>query len=176
MTLRFSTRIACAAVLAASFGLTGSAFSASKTGTLNVKLTIEDGCSVFSNNTNISLDFGTWTTLSQNIDGETQFQVACTGKTGFTVSLDKGLAGASTDNRLLKNTTTTTAAPIAYNLYAEPARGTPWGSKTLTKIPDATSPAGKLETVKIYGRVFESTTIPVAGTYTDTVTITLASN
>ncbi len=50
MTPRFPIRIACAAVLAASFGLTGSAFAASKTGTLNVKLTIEDGCSVFTSN------------------------------------------------------------------------------------------------------------------------------
>ena len=168
MTPRFPIRIACAAVLAASFGLTGSAFAASKTGTLNVKLTIESGCSVFSGNSDISLDFGTWTTLSQNIDESASFDVACSGDTGFTVGLDKGLGGGTTinDRKLTSGTN-----KIAYNLYTDASRGTVWDTQTFAK---AAAP-GNLTKVTIFGRVPTSATIPAAGTYLDTVKIILTA-
>ena len=168
MTPRFPIRIACAAVLAASFGLTGSAFAAAKTGNLNVKLTIESGCSVFSNNTDISLDFGTWTTLSQNIDESASFDVACSGDTGFTVGLDKGLGGGATvnDRKLTSGTN-----KIAYNLYTDASRGTVWDTQTFAK---AAAP-GNLTKVTIFGRVPTSAAIPAAGTYLDTVKIILTA-
>jgi spore coat protein U-like protein len=173
MTPRFPIRIACAAVLAASFGLTGSAFAAAKTGTLNVKLTIEPGCSVFSNNTDISLDFGTWTTLSQNIDESASFDVACSGDTGFTVGLDKGLGGGATvnDRKLTSGTN-----KIAYNLYTDASRGTVWDTKDYLAPSPTTNPAsGALTKVTIFGRVPKSAAIPVAGIYLDTVKIILTA-
>ena len=172
MTPRFPIRIACAAVLAASFGLTGSAFAASKTGTLNVKLTIETGCSVFSNNTDISLDFGTWTTLSQNIDESASFDVACSGDTGFTVGLDKGLGGGATvnDRKLTSGTN-----KIAYNLYTDASRGTVWDTKDIWPRHRRKSSTGALTKVTIFGRVPKSAAIPVAGIYLDTVKITLTA-
>lgn len=165
----FYTRVTCAAALAASFGLTGSAFAASKTGTLNVKLTIESGCSVFSNNTDISLDFGTWTTLSQNIDESASFDVACSGDTGFTVGLDKGIGGGTTvsDRKLTSGTN-----KIAYNLYTDAGRGTVWDSVPFSKA----SATGGLTKVTIFGRVPKSAAIPAAGTYTDKVAIILTAN
>jgi spore coat protein U-like protein len=167
MTSRFPIRIACAAVLAASFGLTGSAFAASKTGNLNVKLTIEEGCSVFSNNTDISLDFGTWTTLSQNIDESASFDVACSGDTGFTVGLDRGAGGTAIADRKLTSGTN----KIGYNLYTDASRVTVWDTQTFAK---AAAP-GNLTKVTIFGRVATSATIPAAGTYLDTVKITLTA-
>ncbi|WP_271896130.1 spore coat U domain-containing protein [Candidatus Phyllobacterium onerii] len=172
MTPRFPIRIACAAVLAASFGLTGSAFAASKTGTLNVKLTIVDGCSVFSNNTDISLDFGTWTTLSQNIDESASFDVACTGDKGFRVGLGNGSGGGTTVN---DRKLTSGPNKIAYNLYTDAGRGTVWDLKDYPATTPATAP-GVLTKVNIFGRVPASKAIPVAGVYTDTVAITVTAN
>ena len=169
MTPRFPIRIACAAVLAASFGLTGSAFAASKTGTLNVKLTIEDGCSVFTSSAAGTLDFGTWTTLSDNIDQSTTFNVSCSAASKtFNVGLDKGLGGGATvnDRKLTSGTN-----KIAYNLYTDASRGTVWDTQTFAK---AAAP-GNLTKVTIFGRVPTSAAIPAAGTYLDTVKIILTA-
>ncbi|RCW86462.1 Csu type fimbrial protein [Phyllobacterium bourgognense] len=181
MTPRFPIRIACAAVLAASFGLTGSAFAASRTGTLNVKLTIESGCSVYTTNSaNSTMDFGTWATLSENLDQSTTFNVSCTdvstatAKKSVEVSLDGGKNGTVAQRKLVKTGDATKT--INYNLYTDNTYATPWGATsgtdTVTKELPATTSTNLAFTV--YGRVPVQATPPV-GAYTDTVVVTLTA-
>ncbi|MBZ9601991.1 Csu type fimbrial protein [Phyllobacterium chamaecytisi] len=175
MTPRFPIRIACAAVLAASFGLTGSAFAASKTGTLNVKLTIIEGCSVFTTNSaNSTMDFGTWSTLSDNIDASTTFNVSCTsaGKANQTVEvgLDKGQnAGAGNDRYLVDG-----ANKIKYTLFKDSGYTQSWGNtgSDLNVKPLPATPGSNVA-FTVYGRVPSTSTVPVAGTYTDKVTVSV---
>ncbi|TXR51216.1 Csu type fimbrial protein [Phyllobacterium endophyticum] len=174
MTLRFSTRIACAAIVAASFGLTGSAFAAAKTGTLNVKLTIEDGCSVFTSTAGSDLNFGTWTTLSDTIDAQTTFQVSCnnagTGKTKIEVKLDGGLSGKITDREMQNSDGT---KKIKYGLFTESTRNTNWGDTDgNTVIQAIPASAGENVSFTVYGRVLKQSN-PGSGVYTDTVKVTV---
>lgn len=173
----FSTRIACAAVVAASFGLTGSAFAASKVGTLNVKLTIESGCSVFTDNANSTLNFGTWTTLSDSIEQSTTFNVSCSdaSKT-FDVGLGTGQNGTIAARKLALGGTDKTKT-INYNLYTDSSYGKVWGntigSDTVQKTSGA---AGTNVPFTVYGRVPAQAGVPAAGQYSDTVQIVVTTN
>ncbi|MBB3147610.1 spore coat protein U-like protein [Phyllobacterium trifolii] len=175
MTPRFPIRIACAAVLAASFGLTGSAFAASKTGTLNVKLTIEDGCSVFTSSAAGTLDFGTWTTLSDNIDQSTTFNVSCSAASKtFNVGLDGGLNGTITDRNLALASDKT--KKIKYNLYTDSVYSNVWGNVVGTNTVEKTSTtAGTNVPFTVYGRVPVQAN-PAVGVYTDTVKVSITVN
>ncbi|MBB3234315.1 Csu type fimbrial protein [Phyllobacterium endophyticum] len=176
MTLRFSTRIACAAIVAASFGLTGPAFAAAKTGTLNVKLEIVSGCSVFTSSAVGTLNFGTWTTLSDTIEQSTTLNVSCSAADQtFNVLLDGGQNGTIADRNLALASDKT--KKIKYNLYTDGGYGTVWGETVGTDTVEkkSTTPGTNVP-FTIFGRVPLQTPIPAAGIYTDTVTVTVKLN
>jgi spore coat protein U-like protein len=176
MTLRFSTRIACAAIVAASFGLTGSAFAAYKDGTLNVRLEIREGCSVFTSNANGTLDFGTWTGLTDSVEASTTFNVSCTdaGKT-FNVGLDGGKNG-TVDARKLQ-VGSDKAKTINYNLYVDSSHKKIWGNTSGTNtVQGVTKAAGANVPITVYGRVPEQAVPGGAGVYTDTVAVQITVN
>lgn len=176
MTPRFPIRIACAAVLAASFGLTGSAFAASKTGTLNVKLTIEDGCSVFTSSAAGTLDFGTWTTLSDTIDQSTTFNVSCSGiNKAVKVGLDGGLSGDVSSRKLYLSGDKAKAA-ISYSLYSDIGRTINWGDTGTSVVERTSGKAGENLAFTVYGRVLAQSAIPGVGVYTDTVKVSITAN
>ncbi|MBZ9653489.1 Csu type fimbrial protein [Phyllobacterium lublinensis] len=178
MRSNFSMRIACAAVIAASFGFGGSAFAASKTGTLNVKLTIESGCSVFTDNANGTLNFGTWTTLSDPIEQSTTFNVSCSDATKtFDVGLDGGLNG-TVAARKLALVGGTGSQTINYNLFTDGSYTKVWGVTTGSDTVRKTSTtAGSNVAFTVYGRVpAVPNFVPAAGQYSDTVKITVTTN
>ena len=104
----------------------------SKTGTLNVKLTIEYGCSVFTDNANGTLDFGTWTTLSDNIDQSTTFNVSCTvmppRHSMSDLVPDRMAPLLSSRSRRLPTST----KMINYNLFTDSTYSNIWGNTSGT--------------------------------------------
>jgi len=148
------------------------------TDTFTVSAVITSGCafgtSSTSNTTDLgTLSFGTMAALSDNVDatsstGSGSIVVTCTPGTAVTISLDYGVNGGSATERYLSNGTQS----LGYQLYQDASHSTVWGEDSLaysiSDFPQTT------QTYLVYGRLFSSTTVPDAGTYTDTVTVTLA--
>jgi len=153
------------------------ALAGTVTGNMGVTLTVGAGCEVVGGNSTGAvnqfgtLSFGEYSSLaniinSQSTDaaGTGSLQLLCTTGTPFTVALDNGVNAAGGQRRMAG----TGGAFINYNLYQEPARTTLWGPGT----PLAGTGTGTPVNLIVYGQVPAQTT-PAAGTYTDTVTMTV---
>jgi spore coat protein U-like protein len=150
-------------LLAGLMSLTNAAFAQVATANLSVQITITAGC-ILQNVGNI--DFGSHALLSSNIDATGSFEVLCTTGVPYTVSLDGGGGGSIGARRM-----ETGGQQIGYQLYSNPGRSQVWG-ETLNVDRVAGTGSGAAQALTIYGRVPPQTT-PLAGTYIDTVTITL---
>ena len=133
----------------------------SLTGNIGVTLNIGEGCTVSngsaSGGTNQwgTLDFGTYSDLTNVIDG------SVTGN---------GLYGNGSVRNVSSDGGTTL---IPYRLYSDSARS----SEIALNGSISLAADGTAQDIPIYGRVLpadQSTTAPAAGTYTDTVVATLS--
>lgn len=154
------------------------AVASTTTDTFTVSAVITSGCALgtssASNTTDLgTLSFGTQAALSDNVDatssaGAGSIVVTCTPGTAVTISLDYGVNGGSATKRYLSNG----SQLLGYQLYQDAAHSKVWGNGSLaysiSAFPQTT------QTYPVYGRLFSSSTVPAAGTYTDTVTVTLA--
>lgn len=145
-----------------------------------VSATIVNGCafgsSVTSPITNLgTINFGSLASVPSNLDmvsttGAGSVVVTCTPGATPTISMDYGTHGGSATQRYMVNTTAATQT-LAYQLYQDSARSKVWGNgalaMTVSSFPATT------QTYPVYARLFTVTTLPSAGTYTDTVTVTL---
>ncbi len=132
----------------------GYAHSATTTGTVNVTATVVGTCKFTTGTT--TLDFGNLT--SGDVTANTTLEFWCTMGTGYTVTDDDGLYETAPDaNRMFDGGTNY----IPYSFNYTPTNGTGGG-------------VGSPITLNITGTVLESdyTAVP-AGTYNDTVTITV---
>jgi len=84
--------------------------------------------------------------------------------------MDYGVNGGNATQRLMANTTSATQT-LGYQLYQDAARTQVWGTGSLAKI--VTNFPLTTQTYPVYARLFAVTPLPTAGTYTDTVTVTL---
>lgn len=130
---------------------------------MNVTATVLFQCTIGS----ASLDFGTTTTLASLIDAQTNVSVTCSGTLPYRISLGNGLYGTSATTRKMGSG----ANRITYSLYRDAARTLNWGSTLGTDTLSGTG-TGAAVSVPIYGRV-PAQALPVPGTYTDTVTMTI---
>ncbi len=133
---------------------------------LAVQITITAACQI---NSAAPLNFGSNGVLANNVDVDTTIVVQCTNSTPFNIGLGPGTGtGATFANRLM---TATSGATIGYNLYTTAGRTTVWGNTSTTNWQPGTG-TGAPQTFTVHGRVQAQTT-PAAGTYTDTVAVTL---
>lgn len=131
-----------------------------------VKVQILDACSV---TTPATLDFGVQTALSANVDGTTSIAVTCSLLTPYTVSLDGGVHGTGLTDRKMQGSSTDT---VSYALHSDVNRTSNWGNTTGTWVT-GTGLGVAATTHTVYGRIPTQTT-PRPGTYTDTITVTVA--
>lgn len=157
-------------------GLIGiqAANAATTTGTLTVKATVAKGCSV---NTDASgtvadavLDFGTITSLTANVDGDTtssgtSIKVLCNNGTAYTVAFGAGNNFLSGVRRMAGGS----SEFIPYNLYLTSTRATALEVDGTT----ASTGNGTPQTLNVYGRIPAGSVLPTAGNYTDAVTLTV---
>lgn len=153
------------------------AMAGEKTATFTVSAEVVNGC-VFGSSSAASaapgtLDFGTLADLSSHVDatsvsGAGSIVVTCTPGTSLTIAFDNGSNGGDSSARYLSNGSGT---QLAYQLYQDAAHASVWGSGALA-YSIASFPA-TAQTLPVYGRLFASGTAPAAGTYSDTVTVTL---
>ncbi|KFD20268.1 MULTISPECIES: Csu type fimbrial protein [Tatumella] len=154
-------------------------FADTTTSSFTVSSVITSGCALGTSSSDSVTDFGTlnfgsMSSIADNVDvastpGAGSIVVTCTPGTSISIALDYGLHGGSASERYMKNSDST--ATLGYQLYQDAAHSTVWGSGSLAysvaSFPDTT------QTYTLYGRLFPVTGLPTAGTYTDTITVTL---
>lgn len=154
-------------------------FAATTTSSFTVSSVITSGCALGASNTESVSDFGTlsfgsMSSISENVDvasssGAGSIIVTCTPGIAVTVALDYGTHNGSSARRYLENSATNTT--LGYQLYQDASYSTVWGTGSLAYSIDS-FPA-TTQTYTVYGRLFAVSGLPAAGTYSDTVTVTL---
>ena len=137
----------------------GVADAATVTSTLAVSATVNTVCVV---NSVGAMAFGAYTGVA--VTSSATLNYTCSNALPVQISFDKGVNGASTATRLMKNASST----LSYQLYSDSAHTTVWDDNT-NKI--AVTGSGASATQTIYGQI-PAGQYPTAGAYTDTVTIT----
>jgi spore coat protein U-like protein len=156
-------RILCATLAAAMLASSAPVTAATATGSLVVTATVLASCTVVGS----TIAFGNYS--SAQVDQTGTIAVVCTNGTSYSVGLDAGAGtGATTSVRKL---TGSLGGTLNYALYRDSGRTSNWGSAIGTDTQAGTG-TGLVQNLTVYGRI-DSAQTPLAGTYTDTVTITL---
>lgn len=128
-------------------------------------MTVQGACSVVSAT---DLSFGSQTTIASNIDTSSTIGVQCSNSTPYSIGLSAGGGtGATVATRLL----TSGAQTIPYAIFRDSNRTQVWGVTAAVDTQGGTG-SGAVQSYTVYGRVAPVAN-PVAGAYTDTVTITV---
>ena len=155
-------------LLTATVAAAGLAFNtaqaAAVTANMPVTITIQNACEITLAPT--TLDFGTHGVLSANIDSSSVLTVTCTTGADYDIGLNGGASG-NINARTMTNGTDF----VGYQLYTEAGRTNVWGNTVGTDTLAAVG-TGTVQQFAVYGRVPPQTT-PPAGTYTDTVAVTV---
>ncbi|MBS7320829.1 MAG: spore coat protein U domain-containing protein [Myroides sp.] len=145
------------------------------TGTLTVKATVAKGCSVNTDASgtvaNAVLDFGTITSLTANVDGDTtttsgtSIKVLCNNGTAYTVAFGAGSNSQGGVRRMAGGS----SEFIPYDLYLATTRTAALAVDGTTAFTGNGTP----QTLDVYGRIPAGSVLPTAGNYTDVVTLTV---
>jgi|SRR5579871_2460836 len=163
--LRTLRRLRPAVVALSLLAVASLARAAQVTTQFTVQITVAASCAIVSAPT---LDFGSQVIFSSNIDQTSDIQIQCTNTLPYTIGLDPGTgSGATVGSRLMTNGSNT----ISYSLYSDSSRTLVWGQTIGTDTVSATG-NGSAQDFTVYGRVFAQPT-PAAGTYADTITVTV---
>ncbi|MCK9468787.1 MAG: spore coat U domain-containing protein [Porticoccaceae bacterium] len=150
------------------FVWTGAALSATSDA-FDVTITLQNSCDLSTVPTD--MNFGTQGLLDQDYDATSAIYVTCTTGASYDLELDEGGNADGSTRRM----TDGNSNYVSYRLYSDSGHTTLWGDGTTFGDAYADTGTGSEETVTVYGRVLESdnSTTPPAGTYTDTVTVTV---
>ncbi len=135
----------------------------STTAPFAVETSVEENCLL---DVTQNVDFGIAGVLSGNVDAAGQLQVTCTSGTDYAVSLERQAGPQPLGAWEMTNG----AETITYGLYADIARTDLWGGPPADDV--SLTGTGAAQLLGVYGRVPPQTT-PPAGTYTDTVIVTV---
>ena len=142
--------------------------AATVSGNFQAQITIQNTCALTTAPTN--LNFGTQGVLIVNVDTTSTIKVTCTTGAEYDIGLDAGANESSADDvntRRMANG----ASYVGYNMYSNAGRTTVWGEVVDTNTVASTG-TGAEQSFTVYGRVPAQTT-PAAGSYADTVTVTV---
>jgi spore coat protein U-like protein len=132
-----------------------------------------------STNANVSagtMNFGSTSVLSSNIDATATITVQATNTTPYSIGLGNGANASGSQRRARKGAT---ASFVNYDLYTDSNHTQAW--TTTTQTANCTGGAGTCvlgtgtgsnQNTTVYGRV-PPQTVPAAGTFTDTVVVTV---
>lgn len=145
-----------------------------------VSAVIESGCA-FENTTQTdginfgTISFGERSAIDHNVDvssssGAGSLSVTCTPGTALSIALDYGVNGGNSSSRYLVNEAGNRT--LAYQLYQDAGYSRLWGmgaaASTIVSSPSGT------QTYTVYARLFPVSQPPPAGTYNDTVIVTMS--
>lgn len=138
------------------------AHAAEETAQFQVRMVIEESCTISSAPTDI--DFLTHTrSTGTPVTATGTLSVNCSEGTPYQIGLDSGIHSESAGERRMSNG----SVLVPYNLYQDATRTNRWGNTEGTDMKSAVGTATDQDHT-VFGEV-PSTNFP-AGTYTDTVT------
>jgi spore coat protein U-like protein len=165
MCCRIRSRI-LALLAAAAAGWAGPAASTTTTATFQVQIIITNACSIGSAS---ALNFGSQGTLAAAVAATSTVSVNCTLTLPYNISLDAGTgSGATVAARIM---TGPASATVGYSLYQDITHLLVWGNTIGTNTVAGVGTGLSLP-YTVYGNVPSQAT-PAAGTYTDTITVTV---
>jgi spore coat protein U-like protein len=159
-------RILVPAIVAGSLLSAGQSYAASASGSMDMSMTVVDYCEVKTGGTLTFLPSNAW--WNSNVDTNGSFQVQCTNGTAYQVGLDNGAHASGGVRRLNSG-----SEYLNYQLFQNVGRTTAWGDTLASTTLQSQMGDGDPQTLNVYGRVPSGQTAPTAGTYTDTITITV---
>lgn len=165
---RRQLRVASLAALMAGAVVAQPALAADTTSTMNVNATITANCVVATT----AVAFGNVdVTAGANVDGTGTFSVNCTSGTAWAASANAGSGtGATLATRKMANG----ANLLNYALYTDTGRTSIWGDGVGgTSATVSGTGSGSAQANTIYGRVASGQNSLPAGSYADTVTVTV---
>lgn len=145
--------------------LTDASQATTATTSFAVSATVASGCAI----TALPLAFGSYDAAgSSAVDATTTVTVVCTVGTPYNVGLNAGgTSGATVATRKLASGLNR----LNYTLYQDTNRTTVWGNTVGTDTVSGTYALAQ-SPITVYGRIASGQVVP-AGTYTDTVTVTI---
>lgn len=160
-----SNRAAKLSILVAA-AVPGAAFAETKSATLSVSATVTANCTV----STTPVAFGSIDTLGGNHDATGSVTVNCTNGASWSAAASPGSgAGATMATRRM----TSGASTLSYGLYTDAGRTLIWGDGSTGTAAVAGTGTGSAQSFTVYGRVpFGQTTVR-AGSYSDTVSVTI---
>jgi spore coat protein U-like protein len=116
-----------------------------------------------------TLDFGSTTALTSNVDATSTVSATCTSGTAYNIGLDAGTsAGATVTTRKMSSLA---GKKINYSLFRNSGRTTNWGVTVGTDTVSGTG-NGAAQNISVFGRVPSQTT-PAPAAYADTIVATV---
>jgi spore coat protein U-like protein len=176
-TGRFARRALRLASIAIGFFLLAlgplAAVAGTATANLTVTLTITAGCTITSPTLTFPSTAGTALTAAA-VTASTTVSVTCTNTSPYTIGMGQGANYSAGSNRMISG-----GNYIPYGLFVDAAWTHPWTTganpTTCTTSNDCSigTGTGSAQTITIYGNVPIIAVAPTAGTYTDTVVMTV---
>lgn len=143
------------------------AFAGTSSSNLGVNATVTSNCTVSTN----SVEFGSIDTVTGgNVDATGGITVACTNGTPWTAAAS---AGAGTGATAASRKMVSGSNLLDYTLFTDSSRTSVWGDGSGTTATIGNTGTGTAQTVTIYGRVTAGQTSAPAGSYADTVSVTV---
>jgi spore coat protein U-like protein len=168
--VKFARGISAGAFLAVALGLATPAnaqSSSTASSNLSVTATVTANCTI----TTSAVAFGSVNTLSAtNVDASGGITVTCTNGTGWVASAN---AGGGTGASLLTRRMSAGSNTLSYSLYTNSSRTTVWGDGTGSTGTIVNSGTGSAQAIPIYGRIPSGQGTVPAGSYSDTVAVTV---
>lgn len=156
--------IAAAAAVAATPALAGTA-----TNTLPVEVNVINSCTISAT----PMNFGSPTSIgTANIDRTSTVSLVCTNGAAYDVAMDPGLNASGTQRRMSDGGGTPVYVPYAIYRDTSYTAAAEWTSGTGNTV-SGTAGASGLVSLTAYGRIPATAPSVVAGTYRDTVTVTV---
>lgn len=141
--------------------------AATVSGSLPVSATVSANCTLSTS----ALGFGNVNTISgANVDGTGGLSIVCTNGTAWSASAG---VGAGTGASFTARRMSAGANLLNYNLYTSAAYSSVWGDGTASTATIGGTGNGATQSVTVYGRVASGQILVPAGSYADTVAITV---
>ena len=154
--------IAVVAATAAAPALAGTA-----TNNMPVSVNVLNSCTVSAT----PMAFGSPTAIGgTDIDTTSTVSLTCTNGAAYDVALDGGLNSSGTQRRMSNGAAT--PVYVNYGIYKDAARATTWGSAVGATQAGNAGVSGVVS-LTAYGRIPSTAASVGAGSYTDTVTVTV---
>lgn len=152
--------------LAGLFG-NSSTFATSINTTFSVTANVLSTCSTV---TATTLAFGDYNPLSgSDKDSTSTIDVTCTNGTAFSIKLNGGVTGSISQRKLKEDSG---SHILNYGLFTDSSRGTTWGDGSSGQVVSDTGTGSAVQET-VYGRITGGQNNRNAGTYSDTITVTV---